>query len=495
MGAKDTSRAREVMMSRHVVIIGGGPAGLTACYELGKVGIPATVLEREAILGGIARTDAYKGFRFDIGGHRFFTKCKEVDDLWTEILGSEMLVRPRLSRIYYRNKFFQYPLKPMDALTKLGLFTSLAAVGSYLRWRAFPYKDERSLEQWVTNRFGRRLYEMFFRTYTEKVWGIPCTELSADWAAQRIKGLSLFEAIKNAFLAKPGETKIKTLIDQFRYPRLGPGMMWERAAVLAVERGQSVLTERAVTEVRHEHGRVVALVTQSPDGGVTEVEGTDFISSLPLRELIESMRPAAPESVIAAARALRYRDFLTVGLICDKADLFPDNWIYVHSPEVRLGRVQNFKNWSPELVPDPAKSCLGLEYFAFEGDELWTTPDDALIELGTLECSEIRLIERDMVEDGVVVRVQKAYPIYDGTYQRHLATIREWLATLGNLQCVGRNGQHRYNNMDHSMLTAMLAVRNVQGESHDVWSVNVDQEYHEESETASGEGEQPTRAV
>ena len=466
--------------SSSVVIAGGGPAGLTACYQLAKAGMPAMVLEREQILGGISRTDTYKGNRFDIGGHRFFTKSREVDDLWTEILGDDMLERPRLSRIYYRRRFFDYPLKPANVVRNLGLLTALACIGSYARWRLFPYREERNLEQWVTNRFGKRLFEMFFKTYTEKVWGIPCTELSADWAAQRIKGLSLTEAIRNALFRKPGETRVQTLIDRFRYPRLGPGMMWERAAELAEKRGQEVVLDREVTEVHHDGKNVRAVVARDSEATPLEYPCAHFVSSLALMDLVEAMRPAAPDAVRTAARGLHYRDFLTVGLIVEGSDLFPDNWIYIHAPEVRLGRVQNFGNWTPEMVAEPGTSCLGLEYFVFEGDNLWRAADSSLVELGAEECERIGLVSRKDVRDGVVIRIRKAYPVYDPGYAERVATVREWLATLGNLQCVGRNGQHHYNNADHSMLTSMLAARNILGEHHDIWSVNVDREYHEE---------------
>jgi len=470
-------------MPEHVVIVGAGPAGLTACYELSKAPVPATVLERERLVGGIARTDVYKGFRFDIGGHRFFTKCGEVDDLWTEILGPDMLERPRLSRIHYRGRFFDYPLRPLNALKGLGLTTSAACLLSYARARLRPHPDEATFEHWVVNRFGQRLYEMFFKTYTEKVWGMPCSEISADWAAQRIRGLSLLEAVRNALFATPGDARVKTLIDRFRYPRLGPGMMWERATELSEERGQKVLLDRDVTGVLIEKGRVVAVECADAEGGRHEYEGSHFLSTLPLRDLVEAIRPEAPESVRDAARALRYRDFLTVGLVCARGNVFPDNWIYVHDPEVRLGRVQNYKNWSPEMCPDATRTCLGLEYFVFEGDELWASPDDRLVERGTRECAAIGLIQPEWVEDGVVVRIRKAYPVYDDGYRERIATLREWLAGIGNLQCIGRNGQHRYNNQDHSMLTAMRAVRNLLGENHDIWDVNVDGEYHEESRT------------
>lgn len=466
------------------IIMGAGPAGLTACYELSKESYRAVCLERDHIVGGISRTDEYKGYRFDLGGHRFFTKCQEVDDLWTEILGPDMLDRPRLSRIFYNGRFFDYPLRPANALRNLGIGTSVLCIASYLRWRAFPHRREESFEQWVTNRFGKRLYEIFFKTYTEKVWGMPCHEISADWAAQRIRGLSLWSAIRDALFHRPGDTSVKTLIDRFRYPRLGPGMMWERAAALAEGHGQRVLLGQEVREIYHEGGRVRRVAAFQGSNERAEYEGTDFVSSLPLRELVEAMRPEAPDTVRKAARALRYRDFLTVGLIVAEPDLFPDNWIYIHSPEVRLGRVQNFKNWSPEMVPDPDTSCLGLEYFVFEGDDLWTAPDDALIELGASECDKLGLIRQRDVTDGVVVRVRKAYPVYDDGYADRVAMIRSWLTeACSNLQCVGRNGQHRYNNSDHSSMTAILAARNLLGGSYDIWSVNVDQEYHEEGAT------------
>lgn len=468
-------------LERHVIIIGAGPAGLTASYQLGKESVRATVLERENIVGGISRTDNYGGYRFDIGGHRFFTKSREVDSLWTELLGPDMLERPRLSRVYYGGKFYDYPLKLGNALRNLGAGTAIACLASYVRWRVLPYREEQTFEQWVTNRFGRRLYEIFFKTYTEKVWGIPCSEISADWAAQRIKGLSLAEAVRNALFRKPGETRIKTLIDRFRYPRLGPGMMWERAAELAAEQGQRLALGHKVTEVHHHGGRVTHVRSADSTGSACEHAGTDFISSMALCELVEAMRPHAPDTVREAARGLRYRDFLTVGLIISRESVFPDNWIYIHSPEVRLGRIQNFKNWSPEMVPDQRMTCLGLEYFVNQGDDLWSASDDRLIALGANECERLGLVRSDEVTDGVVVRVEKAYPIYDRGYARRVACVRDWLATFSNLQCAGRNAQHRYNNSDHSMLTAMLAVRNLLGERHDIWAVNVDQDYHEEA--------------
>jgi len=464
-----------------VVIVGAGPAGLTAAVELCRAGKPVTVLEKDRLVGGIARTETYKGYHFDIGGHRFFTKIGEVEQFWRDLLGADFLIRPRISRIFYRGKFYDYPLKPFQALANLGLLTSAHVALSYLASQVIPYSREDTFEEWVSNRFGKKLYSIFFKTYTEKVWGIPCSEIRAEWAAQRIQGLSLPVAIRNALFGPQGQEIIKTLIEQFHYPRLGPGMMWRRAAEFVEARGGCVQLETDVVCVHHENGRVVSVAARR-NATLEEraFPGADFISTLPISELIRKLDPPAPPEVVAAADGLTYRDFLSVILIVDRPDLFPDNWIYIHSPEVKVGRVQNFKNWSPDMVPDPGKTSLGLEYFCTEGDALWRMAEAELIELGKREMEQIGLVNPADVIDGTVVRQRKAYPVYNGTYAKYLATIKDYLATFRNLQTVGRNGLHKYNNQDHSMLTAMLAARNILGERHDVWNVNTERSYHEE---------------
>jgi protoporphyrinogen oxidase len=463
--------------SRHVVI-GAGPAGLTAARELARQGRPVVVLEQARIVGGLARTESYKGFHFDMGGHRFFTKVDEVQKIWQEVLGPDFRRRPRLSRIYYDGRFFHYPLRPLNALAGLGLWRALLVVLSYLRWQLFPYEEERTFEQWVTNRFGRRLFLTFFKTYTEKVWGIPCSELRAEWAAQRIKDLSLRSAVVAMFI-KPGKT-IKTLIEEFEYPRLGPGMMWRAAADEVRRLGGAVRLEAEVTAVRRTGRRVDSVVLTGPQGEEV-VPGDQFLSSMPVTQLVLRLDPPAPDAVREAARRLTYRDFLTVCLIVDRPDPFPDNWIYVHSPEVKVGRIQNFRSWSPDMVPDPAKASLGLEYFCSEGDALWTLPDEALIRLGKEELERIGLARASEISDGCVFRVPKAYPVYDADYREHLDTVRAFVDGLENLQTIGRNGLHRYNNQDHAMLTGLLAVRNLESSvRHDLWSVNTEPEYHEE---------------
>jgi protoporphyrinogen oxidase len=423
----------------------------------------------------------YKGYRFDIGGHRFFTKVQAVQDLWSEILGSDFLLRRRLSRIYYHDHFFAYPLRIADALLGLGPLEAIRIFLSFLKVRIRPKKNERSFEEWVTNRFGRRLYQIFFETYTEKVWGIPGSEIGADWAAQRIKNLDLLAALRDALRIGRGRKQVTSLIEQFHYPRLGPGMLWERCRLILSERGVPTFTHSLVERVTHRDSRVESVTVRDQDGREREERGSSFISSMPLRELIHAMHPPAPPEVLAAADRLRYRDFLTVVLIVDKPDLFPDQWIYIHSPEVKVGRIQNFKSWSPEMVPDPSKTALGLEYFLWSSDQLWTQPDDVLIGMGRREASKIGLIEESDVIDGCVVRMPKAYPVYDGVYRDALAVVRSYLRNFPNLESVGRNGQHRYNNQDHSMVTAMYAVQNIAGDSLDCWDVNVEEEYHEES--------------
>ena len=469
--------------SKKVVIVGAGPAGLTAAYELCKEGVESVVLEKDDVVGGISRTVNYKGYLFDIGGHRFFTKVKAVDDMWREVLGEKkFLRRSRLSRIYYNKRFFYYPIRAVNALWGLGLWNSTLTMASYVKAQMFPSKNEKSFEDWVSNRFGKRLFNIFFKTYTEKVWGIPCSEISADWAAQRIKGLSLIATIKNALLSSQSTGKgdiIKTLIDAFDYPEKGPGQMWEMVAEKIQRNGSTLKMKSSVEKIAWEKGKVTELVI-GINGTTESVAGTDFISSMPIQELVRKMSPKPPANVLQAADRLGYRDFLTVSLIVNKADLFQDNWIYIHDSSVKVGRIQNFKNWSPEMVPDPSKTCLGLEYFCFEGDGLWTMSDEDLVKLGTAELGALGLVDPSDVEDGAVVRMPKAYPVYDSVYAGAVNTIREFLAGLNNLYLVGRNGMHKYNNQDHSMLTAMLSVKNILGANYDVWDVNVDNEYHEE---------------
>lgn len=474
---------------KKVVIIGGGPAGLTAAYKLVQSSIPSIVLEKDSVVGGLSRTVNYKGYHFDIGGHRFFTKVKAVDDIWREVLlENEFLRRPRLSRIYYNKHFFQYPLRVFDALSKLGLRNAVLIFMSYVRTRLFPVVEEKTFEQWVTNRFGKRLYRMFFKHYTEKVWGIPCNEISAEWAAQRIKGLTLSSAIKNALFrsrSKDKATAIKTLIDEFDYPVNGPGMMWERMAQIVRESGCEICLDTVVERIEWGNNKVITaeVKTKGQQKQKKQIQGTHFISSMPVRELVQKLDPPAPAQVIEAANNLKYRDFITVALIINKADLFPDNWIYVHDPEVKLGRVQNFKNWSTSMVPDQTKTCLGLEYFCFEGDGLWTMTNEELINLGKQELQKLGLAWENDVEDGFVVKMPKAYPVYDSDYKESLQIVRAFLKQLENLQLVGRNGMHKYNNQDHSMLTAMLAVENIVGANHDLWAVNADEEYLEETDS------------
>jgi protoporphyrinogen oxidase len=460
------------------VVIGGGPAGLTAAYELAHRGALPVVLERDAVVGGLARTETYRGFHFDMGGHRFFTKVPEVHALWREVLGADFLRRPRLSRIYYRGRFFHYPLRPWNALAGLGLVQSMLVAASYLRWQLAPHRHEATLEEWVTNRFGRRLFRIFFKTYTEKVWGVSCSELRAEWAAQRIKDLSLRTAIVGMF-RRPRRT-IVTLIEEFDYPRLGPGMMWKAVQDAVERRGGIVHTGAEVVAIRRDGTRVEHVVI-ARNGAREAVAGTRFISSMPITELVARLDPPAPIEVRAAAERLTYRDFLTVCLVVNQPDLFPDNWIYIHDPTVRVGRIQNFKNWSPDMVPDAGQTSLGLEYFCSEGDDLWRMPDAELVELGRREIAIIGLARAEDVVDGCVRRVPKAYPVYDIEYREHLETVRRFVDGLVNVQTVGRNGLHRYNNQDHAMMTGMLAVRNVlDGERNDIWSVNTDQSYHEE---------------
>jgi protoporphyrinogen oxidase len=474
-----------------VIVIGGGPGGLTAAYLLAKQGVAVTVLEADDVVGGISRTVRYKGYRFDIGGHRFFTKIRPVEELWREILGNEFISVPRLSRIHYNDRFFDYPLKAANALSGLGVWNAVRIVLSYVRAHVQPSPVEDNLEQWVVNRFGRRLYEIFFKTYTEKVWGMPCTEIRAEWAAQRIQNLSLYRAILSAAAVNRRSTDIKTLINEFQYPRYGPGQMWEMCRDRIEEMGGEVLMRHRVESIELEDDRVTAVRVRSP-GGVRRIEGDHVISTMPVRDLVAALEPAPREDVRAAGEGLKYRDFLTVALMLDREKIFPDNWIYIHTPGVKVGRIQNFNNWSQAMVPDAGRTCLGLEYFCFEGDSLWETSDAELIALATKELAELGLASGANVVDGAVVRMPKAYPVYDSAYRDHLDRVRSHIDPIANLHPIGRNGMHKYNNQDHSMLTAMMTIWNMQGERHDVWAVNTDFEYHEEMRVPEA---QPEAAV
>ena len=482
-----------------VAIIGAGPAGLTAGYLLTKAGKSVAIIEKDATyVGGISRTVEHQGYRFDIGGHRFFSKSQAVVDLWNEILPDDFIQRPRMSRIYYEGKFYSYPLRAFEALRNLGLWRSTMCMASYLQYKLFPVKDVKSFEDWTVNQFGRKLYSIFFKTYTEKVWGMPCDTMSADWAAQRIKGLSLWGAVVDGLKRSlglnrgPNDGTVKTLLETFRYPRLGPGMMWDAARDRIVERGGQVLMGHGLKQLARDglgNGQGGWRMTATGPEGDVVIQAAHAISSAPMRELGARLHPM-PASSLEGSQ-LKYRDFLTVALMIRSDDLFPDNWIYIHDSKVKVGRVQNFRSWSPEMVPDEGVACVGLEYFCFEGDGLWSMADDDLVELAKREMQILGLVSPDKVIGGAVVRQEKAYPVYDEDYAANVAAMRAELEDrFPTLHLVGRNGMHRYNNQDHAMMTAMLTVENILAGQriYDTWCVNEDAEYHE----AGDEGAEKT---
>jgi protoporphyrinogen oxidase len=488
-----------------VAIIGAGPAGLTAAYLLTKAGKSVIVIEKDPVyVGGISRTVEHSGFRFDIGGHRFFSKSKEVVDLWNEILPDDFIQRPRMSRIYYEGKFYSYPLRAFEALGNLGIWRSSLCMASYLRSKLFPKKDAASFQDWVVNQFGHKLFSIFFKTYTEKVWGMPCDEISADWAAQRIKGLSLGGAVLDGLKRSLGLHRrrndgmaVKTLLETFRYPRQGPGMMWEAARDKVLAGGNQVLMGHALQQLRHDPAtgrwRVAA---RNAAGEPVMISAADVISSAPMRELAGRIHPLP--ATTANALDLKYRDFLTVALMIRSGDLFPDNWIYIHDSKVKVGRIQNFRSWSPEMVSDPEFACVGLEYFCFEGDGLWNSSDADLVALATREMATLGLCDPAQVEGGVVVRQEKAYPVYDDSYRDNVEAMRRELEdAYPTLHLVGRNGMHRYNNQDHAMMTAMLTVRNILAGTrvYDIWCVNEDAEYHEAGDEGAQEALRSERLV
>jgi protoporphyrinogen oxidase len=462
-----------------IAVLGAGPAGLTAAHVLALRGKPAFVVEADGIVGGLAKTAEFDGYRFDLGGHRFYTKLKAVERLWDEWLGEDLLIRPRLSRIYYRGQFFAYPLTSRDVVRRLGLVEATRCALSYLWALRKRTREAETFEEWVEARFGRRLYDAFFRSYTQKVWGIPGSEIRSEWAAQRIKDFSLLKAMLAIVGLRRG--RVTTLIEEFRYPRLGCGQMWEAAQASIEARGVPVLLNTRCVEIGHEAGRATSVTLRGEDGTATHPVG-GVLSSIPLSELVLNLTPEAPDEILAAARQLRYRDFCLVALMTTEEDPFPDNWIYLHDPATRAGRVQNYRAWAPGMVPD-GRTCLGVEYFCFEGDDVWEMSDADAVAFATEELGRIGLIDPSQVFDGVKVRVPKAYPMYDTHYAEATAAIRAYLTGFDNLVTCGRNGLHRYNNQDHSMWTAILAALNlIDGAGYDVWSVNTEAEYLEEGE-------------
>jgi protoporphyrinogen oxidase len=528
--------------SQTAIIIGAGPAGLTAAYELlARTSVRPVVLEATGEIGGISKTVNYKGNLIDIGGHRFFSKSDRVMQWWTHILPLQgkpsrddivlgrhvpvseepnapdpektdqvLLTRERTSRIFFLKRFFDYPLSlRFDTLAGLGLFRTGKITASYLRSWASPIRPERSLEDFLINRFGRELYATFFRDYTQKVWGVPCRRISPEWGEQRIKGLSVQRAIADAaraVLRRDGSVAQKgvetSLIRRFLYPKLGPGQMWSEVARLVREGGGQILLHHKVVGLRCEGARVAAVrVRDETTGSTIEMPGDHVLATMPVRDLIAGLDPSPPAEVQEVAAGLLYRDFITVGLLLKRLrrpgkaavpgspDLIPDCWVYVQEPYVKVGRIQIFNNWSPYLVADPSTVWVALEYFCAEGDDLWRTPDAELLALATREMTDLGFIERDDVLDGVALRTPKTYPAYFGSYNR-FETIRHFTDGIDNLFLVGRNGMHKYNNADHSMLTAMAAVDMIAHGSvskADIWAINTDGEYHEEQRTTSVE--------
>lgn len=465
---------------KKVIIIGAGPAGLAAGYKLCEQGILVLILEKDSCVGGLSRTVKYNGCYFDIGGHRFFTKNKLVSSWWRDILKEDFVKTPRYSRIYYNGKFFHYPISVSNVFLNLGRFQAIPIFFSYLKSRFFPCQDEESFEKWVTNRFGSRLYEIFFKSYTEKIWGIPCDRLSADWAVQRIKGLSLMSALRNA-LFKSKDNTVNTLVREFYYPRLGCGMMYEEIADKIIQQGGAIQYHSEVVGIKHENGRVRALICKNnKDGSLSEIEGTDFCSSMPLNLLVLGMNPSADSNVVRMSKQLNYRSLIMVYFILGRRDLFKDNWIYVHSADVKVCRIQNYKNWSLSMTDDAAKSHLGLEYFCDEDDSLWCQPDKVTIEMAAAELKKLKITRGEEILDAFVLRVPKAYPVYDSNYREAVTVIKDFIDRFSNLKCIGRYGMFRYNNMDHSILTGFLAAENILGSKINSWDVNLERAYHEE---------------
>ena len=454
------------------MILGAGPAGLACAYELSRRGIPSIVADKNTRVGGLLRTLEFDGFLFDIGGHRFLSKNQEVNALWNQILGGDLLCVKRKSRILYRGNFFEYPLKPLNTLRGLGLVETARCLASYTAAKLSDSPPLNTFESAMTHRFGKRLFEIFFKTYTEKVWGISCAELSSDWASQRIQNLSLPRAVLKAIL--PSQSGgIKTLSDEFLYPVTGPGLFCDRLKDETETLGVDYRLGHEALEIRHDNDHIREIIFDA-NGKHETITADRFFSSIPLPLFVGKLRPEPPAEVLHAAQRLAFRSFLVVYLVFDIPHIFSDNWLYIHSPGVKMGRIQNYKNWSPAMVPDPSQTSLGAEYFVNQGDETWNLPDEALIRLALEELEKVRFPLKTHFLKGWVVRIPNAYPVYNAGYRESLSLLRGYLTHFKNLQVVGRAGLFRYNNSDHAILTGLYAARNLLGENHDLWAVDVD---------------------
>lgn len=448
------------IQKKQAVIIGAGPAGLTAGIELLKTErIDVTVLERDNVVGGLARTNNYKGYRYDIGPHHFITDSHAVQQWWMELMADDFHPHKRYTRILYKRHFFNYPLEPWNVITGLSIFECIRCVLSYAKARFFPVKPVKTFQDWITNRFGYRLFSIFFKTYTEKVWGIACDKISSDWAAQRIKGFSLSKAIFYAFFGRWFKKNVpRTIQDTFYYPSLGAGSFWERAAKKLVGLGGSIQLDHKVMKIQHSGDSIKAVVASGSDGKEKYFEAHEFLSTMSLRTLINSLSPLPAPQIVEAAESLQYRGLITVNLIIDKIDVIPDHWLYVHEKSVRMGRIGNMNNFSLKMVVDQKHTALSLEYFAFVSEPLWQLSEAELVKLGAQELEALGLAKASEVVDGMVVKTSEAYPVYDENYHKHLNTVLDYLKQFKNLHLMGRNGMHRYNNMDIAMLSAMHVV-------------------------------------